>query len=88
MAGSDAKARAIEETADQEFVISRVFEAPQALVFEAWTEPKHMAHWWGPRSTTNPVCEMDVQDRLTVFLITVATWSDGTAAPPMKEDEK
>jgi hypothetical protein len=31
---------------------------------------------------------MDVQDRLTVFLITVATWSDGTAAPPMKEDAK
>jgi uncharacterized protein YndB with AHSA1/START domain len=27
---------------------SRVFAAPRALVFEAWTDPKHLAHWWGP----------------------------------------
>jgi len=27
---------------------SRVFDAPRALVFEAWTDPKHLANWWGP----------------------------------------
>ena len=41
-------------------VISRVFDAPRALVFKAWTDPKHVAQWWGPRGFTNPVCELDV----------------------------
>jgi hypothetical protein len=59
MAGSDARARAIEETVDREFVVSRVFDAPRELVFEAWTEAKHMARCWGLRSMTNPVCAMD-----------------------------
>ena len=27
---------------------SRLFDAPRSLVFEAWTDPKHLAHWWGP----------------------------------------
>jgi uncharacterized protein YndB with AHSA1/START domain len=27
---------------------SRLFDAPRGLVFEAWTDPKHLAHWWGP----------------------------------------
>jgi uncharacterized protein YndB with AHSA1/START domain len=61
MAGSDARARAVEDAAEREFVISRVFDAPRKLVFEAWTEPKHMMRWWGPRTVTNPVCEMDVR---------------------------
>src|SRR5579871_3749344 len=47
--------------AEREFVIARVFEAPRALVFKAWTDPKHMAQWWGPRGFTNPVCELDVR---------------------------
>jgi uncharacterized protein YndB with AHSA1/START domain len=28
-------------------------------VFKAWTEPKHLARWWGPNGFTNPVCEVD-----------------------------
>jgi uncharacterized protein YndB with AHSA1/START domain len=47
--------------AEDEFVITRVFHAPRALVFKAWTDPKHMAQWWGPHGFTNPVCEMDVR---------------------------
>jgi uncharacterized protein YndB with AHSA1/START domain len=43
------------------FVITRIFDAPRALVFEAWTEPQRMAQWWGPHAFTNPVCEMDVR---------------------------
>jgi uncharacterized protein YndB with AHSA1/START domain len=42
-------------------VLTRVFAAPRALVFKAWTEPKQMARWWGPKGFTNPVCEMDVR---------------------------
>jgi uncharacterized protein YndB with AHSA1/START domain len=30
----------------------RVFEAPRDLVFEAFTDPKHLAHWWGPDGFT------------------------------------
>ncbi|MGH2376470.1 MAG: SRPBCC family protein, partial [bacterium] len=30
-------------------------------VFKAWTDPKHVAQWWGPRGFTNPVCELDVR---------------------------
>jgi uncharacterized protein YndB with AHSA1/START domain len=47
--------------AADEFLISRLLDAPRALVFRAWTDPKHMAQWWGPHGFTNPVCEMDVR---------------------------
>jgi uncharacterized protein YndB with AHSA1/START domain len=50
-----------EEAADRAFVITRVFDAPRALVFKAWTDPKHVAQWWGPPGFTNPVCELDVR---------------------------
>lgn len=48
-------------TADREVVLTRVFDAPRELVFEAWTSPKHMAQWWGPKNFTNPVCELDAR---------------------------
>src|SRR5262249_33823009 len=38
-----------------EFVITRVFDAPRELVWQAWTEPKHMAAWFGPETFTIPV---------------------------------
>jgi uncharacterized protein YndB with AHSA1/START domain len=41
--------------------LTRVFEAPRALVWKAWTDPKMMAQWFGPRGFTNPVCELDVR---------------------------
>jgi uncharacterized protein YndB with AHSA1/START domain len=43
----------------RDLVINRIFEAPRELVFKAWTDPKHMARWWGPKDFTNPVCEID-----------------------------
>lgn len=42
-------------------VFTRLIDAPRALVFEAWTKPKHMAQWWGPKGFTNPVCEIDAR---------------------------
>jgi hypothetical protein len=42
-------------------VITRVFDAPRKLVWKAWTDPKHVAQWWGPQGFTNPVCELDVR---------------------------
>ncbi len=47
--------------ANKHVVITRIFDAPRALVFKAWTDPKHLAQWWGPHGFTNPVCEVDVR---------------------------
>jgi uncharacterized protein YndB with AHSA1/START domain len=41
--------------------IVRIFDAPRALVWKAWTDPKQLAQWWGPKSFTNPVCELDLR---------------------------
>jgi uncharacterized protein YndB with AHSA1/START domain len=45
----------------QELVLTRVFDAPRELVFKAWTDPKRVAQWWGPRGFSNPVCELDLR---------------------------
>ena len=39
-------------TADREIVISRVINAPRELVFEAFTEVRHLSRWWGPQGFT------------------------------------
>jgi len=39
--------------------MTRVFDAPRELVFEAHSKCEHMSRWWGPRGFTLPVCEMD-----------------------------
>jgi uncharacterized protein YndB with AHSA1/START domain len=48
-------------SAAPELVISRIFDAPRSLVFKAWTQPEHLARWWGPKGFTLVVCEMDVR---------------------------
>ena len=47
------------DTAEPQFVISRVFKAPRDLVFKAWSEPQYIARWWGPKGFTAPVIEVD-----------------------------
>jgi uncharacterized protein YndB with AHSA1/START domain len=51
----------IESTFDREIVLTRVFAAPRAMVWKAWTDPEQLAKWWGPTGFTNPVCEIDVR---------------------------
>ncbi|MGH2416270.1 MAG: SRPBCC domain-containing protein [Microcystaceae cyanobacterium] len=46
---------------DCEIVIIRVFNAPRELVFPAWTEPKHIEQWWGPKGFTTRVEQMDLR---------------------------
>jgi uncharacterized protein YndB with AHSA1/START domain len=47
----------------REATIVRVFEAPREVVWRAWTEPEHVAAWWGPDGISTPLesIEMDVQ---------------------------
>jgi uncharacterized protein YndB with AHSA1/START domain len=47
------------ESSNREIVVTRVFEAPRALVFAAWTTPEHLARWWGPTGFTITTYEMD-----------------------------
>lgn len=47
--------------AERELTFMRIFDAPRELVFKLWTDPKHMAQWWGPRGFTNPVCALDAR---------------------------
>ena len=43
----------------ERMVVTRVFDAPRALVWKAWTDPKYLAQWWGPKGFTAPVCKLD-----------------------------
>ena len=42
-------------------VMTRIYDAPRQLVWEAMTKPEHVRQWWGGPGFTNPVCEMDVR---------------------------
>ncbi len=42
-----------------DLVITRVFDAPRRLVFEAWTKAEHVSRWFAPRPLTMPSCEVD-----------------------------
>ena len=57
----NARTGALENVAKREVVITRIFDAPREFVFKAWTDPKHMARWWGPMGFTNPICELDAR---------------------------
>jgi uncharacterized protein YndB with AHSA1/START domain len=48
-------------TSDREIVVSRDFDAPRELVWEAWTDPEHVVHWWGPNGFTTTIETMDVR---------------------------
>jgi uncharacterized protein YndB with AHSA1/START domain len=43
-------------------VIERVFDAPRELVWKAWTDPKYVMQWWGPKGFTSPFCRMDFRE--------------------------
>ncbi|HKS90588.1 MAG TPA: SRPBCC domain-containing protein, partial [Tepidiformaceae bacterium] len=47
--------------AGREIVITRVFDAPREMVWDAWTDARQIVKWWGPRGFTLTVEEMDVR---------------------------
>jgi uncharacterized protein YndB with AHSA1/START domain len=42
-------------------ITTRVFDAPRELVFEAWTDPKHLVQWWGPTGFTTTTRAIDLR---------------------------
>ena len=57
------------------FQIIRRFEAPRALIYKCYTEPRHMVHFWGPHGSTTPVCKIDL--RVGGVWRIVMRWANG-----------
>jgi uncharacterized protein YndB with AHSA1/START domain len=51
----DSKARV------SDLVITRVFDAPRALVWKAFTDPEQVMRWWGPEHFSSPTCQIDLR---------------------------
>jgi len=47
---------------DGALTITRTFDAPRALVWKVWTDPKHFLNWWGPRD--HPAVEVEMEVRV------------------------
>jgi len=56
-----AAGNAFTEPAERILVLTRIFDAPRELVFQAWTDPEHLVHWMGPRGFTSTVERSDLR---------------------------
>jgi uncharacterized protein YndB with AHSA1/START domain len=68
MAASNAKISNSMEGPAANLVITRVFDAPRELVWKAWTDPKLVAQWWGPKGFTNPRCEWNARPKGSIHI--------------------
>jgi uncharacterized protein YndB with AHSA1/START domain len=76
LAGAQARSPGRERV---EVTETRTLPAPRDLVFRLWTEPKHLARWWGPHHFTNPRCEFDARPGGAIHIDMRAP--DGTVYP-------
>src|SRR5262249_7092235 len=53
----------VERKSERELVLTRMFNGPPRIVFDAWTKPELFKRWWAPKSTGMSIvsCEMDVR---------------------------
>ncbi len=72
----------VERTSERELVVTRTFDAPARIVFEAWTKPELFKRWWVPKSygLTLLSCDLDVRVGGTYRLV----FSHPAAPNPMK----
>lgn len=56
----------------REVTITRTFNAPRELVWKAWTDPKILQKWWGPRGVTNPTCEWEAKPNGKIHIVMLA----------------
>jgi uncharacterized protein YndB with AHSA1/START domain len=59
--GEATRKTTLTRPSDRELVFTRTFDAPRDLVFDAWTQPEHLKHWWGPYGFNTEVISMDVR---------------------------
>lgn len=48
-----------QESAAEEFIVTREFDAPRELVWKAWSDPTHLERWWGPKGSSIQVNTLD-----------------------------
>ncbi len=64
-----------------------MFDAPRESVWKAWTDPKTLKRWWGPKGVTNPVCTWDARPEGKIDIVMLAGKELGSFAGqrwPMK----
>lgn len=68
---SDSRRTTVQKKSEREVVVTRTFDAPARLVFEAWSKPELFKKWWVPRSMgmTLRSCEMDMRTGGTYRLV-------------------
>jgi uncharacterized protein YndB with AHSA1/START domain len=64
---------------DLEIAVTRDFDAPRSLIFDAWSKCEHLARWWGPRSLELAVCDLDFREGGAYRFVSRAP--DGTMHP-------
>ena len=69
-------------TADREIVVSRVMAATRELVFEAFTQVRHLSRWWGPEGFTTTTRSFEF--RVGGEWDFVMHGPDGTDTPPVR----
>jgi len=62
-AAANSETFKVTTVSDTDLCLTRLFDAPRALVFEAMTKPEHIARWWGQLGAgySVPVCEVDLR---------------------------
>ncbi len=68
---SESQRTTVQKKSEREVVVTRTFDAPARLVFEAWSKPELFKKWWVPRSMgmTLRSCEIDVRTGGTYRLV-------------------
>jgi uncharacterized protein YndB with AHSA1/START domain len=56
-----SKAANVRQGAEAKVTLTRILDAPRALVFSLWSDPAHFGKWYGPNGFTVPVCEIDLR---------------------------
>ena len=62
-----------------DLTITRIINAPRALLWDAWTKPEHLKKWWAPRPVEITECEIDLRPGGTFF--SVMRMEDGAEQP-------
>lgn len=57
-----------EEVEQYRLHLERTLSAPRSLVWKVWTDPVHLAEWWGPKHFTNPRCEIDPRPGGSIYI--------------------
>jgi uncharacterized protein YndB with AHSA1/START domain len=69
---------------DQQVTVTRLFDAPRKVVFDAWTDPEQVARWWGPGGFHTPVDSVQIDLRVDGRYHLDMVQDDGGARFPLR----